>query len=183
MGPTLLDAAIVAPAVALGLLGLWLGLARSSVAWPMRWLLPLLGAYVAGRVAEIALLVVWEIVELWRLLGPPVTWAAFSVALLATLLPLLMFMDNLKARVAVWTAGRRVTAGERVLGGLFGLACGFVLVVVAIEHSPIRRAVADEPAWARASVLLPWLRSVSEATESALSLVPRFAAGTPRRER
>ena len=49
MGPTLLDAAVVVPAAMLGLLGLWLGFARSSVAWPMRWLLALLGAYAAGR--------------------------------------------------------------------------------------------------------------------------------------
>jgi hypothetical protein len=183
MGLTPLDAAVVAPAAVLGLLGLWLGFARSSVAWPMRWLLPLLGAYVAGRVAEIGLLVVWEIAELSRLIGPPVTWVAFIVALLATLVPLLMFMDNLMARVAVWTTGRRIAAGERVLGGLLGIACGLILVAVAVEHTPIRRVAADEPAWVRASVLLPWFRSVSEATESALSLVPRLAAGTRRRER
>jgi hypothetical protein len=183
MGPTLLDAAIAAPAVVLGLIGLWLGFARSSVAWPMRWLLALLGAYAAGRLAEVGLLIVWELVELWRLLGPPVAWAAFIVTLLATLVPLLMFMDNLTVRVTAWTAGRPVAPGERVLGGLFGLACGLVLVAVAIEHSPIRRAALDEPAWARASVLLPWFRSASEATESALSLVPHLAAGTRPRER
>jgi uncharacterized membrane protein required for colicin V production len=183
MGPTLLDAAVIAPAVVLGLLGLWLGFARSSVAWPMRWLLPLLGAYLVGRVAEIGLLIVWEIAELSRLLGPPITWVTFIVALLAAVVPLLMFMDNLAARVAFWTAGRRVAPGGRMLGGLFGVACGLILVAVAIEHTPLRRATADEPAWARTSVLLPWLSGASEAAESALSLVPRLAAGARRRER
>ena len=183
MGPTLLDAAVVAPAALLGLLGLWLGFARSSVAWPMRWLLPLLAAYALGRLAEISLLVLWEMADLVRFVGPPVTWVAFIVALLAALVPLLMFMDNLAARVAAWTAGRRVAPGERVLGGLFGMACSLILAAVAIGHAPIRRAMPDEPAWVRASVLLPYFRSASEAVESALSLVPRLAAGTRRRER
>src|SRR5262245_25655343 len=147
MGITMwLDAAIAAPAVILGLLGVWLGFARSSVAWPMRWLLPLLGAYAAGRIAQIGVLVVWEVAELLNLVGPPVTWPAFAVAFLATLVPLLMFMDTLINRVVVWTAGRPTGLGERVLGGLFGTACGLALVAAAIEHSPIRRATADEPA-------------------------------------
>jgi hypothetical protein len=183
MRPTLLDAAVVAPAAMLGLLGLWLGFARSSVAWPMRWLLPLLAAYGLGRLAEISLLVLWEMADLVRFVGPPVAWPAFIVASLAALVPLLMFMDNLMDRVAVWTAQRRVALGERVLGGLFGTACGLILAAVAIEHTPVRRALADEPAWVRASVLLPYFRGASEAVESGLSLVPRLAAGTRRRER
>jgi len=181
--PAPLDAAIVAPAMLLVLLGVWRGLARSSVAWPMRWVLPLLGAYAAGRLAEIALLVGSEIAELSRLVGPPVTWMTFIVAFLATLVPLLMFMDNLIARVAVWTAARRVGPGERVLGGLFGMACGLVLMAAAIEHAPIRRGTAEEPAWVRASVLLPWFRGASEAVESALSLAWRPSATGTRQRR
>ena len=183
MGPTLLDAAVVVPAAMLGLLGLWLGFARSSVAWPMRWLLALLGAYAAGRLAEIGLLILWEVAELSYWVGPPVTWVAFVVAFLAALVPLLTFMDNLMDRVAVWTAQRRIALGERVLGGFFGIACCLVLAAVAIEHAPIRRAMPDEPAWVRASVLLPYFRSASEATESALSLASRSLAGTRRRQR
>jgi len=166
---TPLDTAVVALVAILGLLGFWLGFVRSLVAWPMRWLLPVLGAYAAGRLAEIALLIVWEVAELSRWVGPPVTWAAFAVACAAALVPLLMFMDNLIARVAVWTAGRRVALAERVLGGLVGVACSLVLVAVAIEHAPIRRAAADEPAWVRTSVLLPYFRGASETVESALS--------------
>jgi hypothetical protein len=183
MGPTLLDAAIVAPAAVLGLLGLWLGFARSSVAWPMRWLLPLLGAYAAGRLAELGLLVVWEVAGLSRLVGPPVAWVTIVVASLAAFVPLLMFVDNLVDRVAVWTAGRRIVPGERLLGGLLGMACGLLLAAVAVEHAPIRRATADEPAWVSASILLPWLRSASEAVESAMALASRSAAGTQGRQR
>ncbi len=179
--PTALDALIVAPAALLALLGVWLGFVRSSVAWPMRWVLPLLGAYLAGRLAEIALLIVWNVADLAALIGPPVAWAAFIVAFLAALVPLLMFVDNLKDRVAVWTAGRRAGLTERVLGGFFGAACGVVLAAAAIEHAPIRRATAGEPAWVRESVLLPWLRGASEAAESALSLALRAAPGPRRR--
>jgi hypothetical protein len=178
-----LDAAIAAPAAVLGLLGVWLGFIRSSVAWPMRWLVPLLGAYAAGRLAEIGLLILWEVADLSRWVGPPVSWVAFVVAFPAALVPLLMFMENLTDRVAVWTAQRRIALGERVLGGLFGIACGLVLAAAAIEHTPIRRSMSDESAWLRASVLLPYFRSASEAVEGALSQVPRLAAGTWRRER
>jgi len=179
--PTPLDAAIVALVAILGLLGVWLGLVRSLVAWPMRWLLPLLGAYAAGRLAEIGLLIFWEVAELSRWVGPPVTWAAFVVACAAAFVPLLMFMDNLSDRAAVWTAGRRVALGERVLGGLLGIACGLVLAAIAIEHAPIRRATADEPAWARTSVLLPHFRGASEAVESALSSAWSTATATRQR--
>ena len=178
--PTLLDAAIVAPIAILGLLGLWLGFARSTVAWPMRWLIPLLGAYVAGRIAELGVLIVWEMAELTYLLGAPVTWAAFAVAFVATLILLLMFMANLISRVAVWTARRRIGLGERVLGGLFGMACALVLAAIAVEHTPLRRETADEPAWVRASGLLPYFRGASEAVESALSLAWPYATGQRR---
>jgi hypothetical protein len=178
--PTLLDAAIVAPIAILGLLGLWLGFAKSTVAWPMRWLIPLLGAYAAGRLAELGVLVVWEIAELTYLVGAPVTWPAFIVAFLATLVPLLMFMDNLIRRVAVWTARRRIGLGERMLGGLLGMACALALAAIAIEHTPLRRETANEPAWARASGLLPYFRSASEAIESARSFAWPYATGQRR---
>ena len=118
-----------------------------------------------------------------HLVGPPVGWATLVVAFVATLVPLLMFMDNLIDRVAVWTAGRRTALGERALGGLFGAACGVVLVAAAIEHAPIRRGTADEPAWVRASVLLPYVRGASEAVESALSWRGRLEPRRGRRER
>ncbi len=92
-----------------------------------------------------------------------------------------MFMDNLIARVAGWTSERRTGLGERALGALLGIACGLVLVAAAVEHSPIRRETVDEPAWVRVSVLLPYLRGVSEAVESALSSEWRYDMGMRRR--
>ena len=177
---TLLDTAIIVPAAVLGLIGLWLGFVRSTVAWPMRWLIPLLGAYAAGRLAEFGLLIAWEMTGLLYLVGPPVGWAALLVTFVATLVPLLMFMDNLISRVAVWTAGRRVGLGERALGGLFGIACALLVAGIAIEHSPIRRPTADEPAWASGSALLPYFRSASETVENALASAWPYALGMRR---
>jgi hypothetical protein len=114
------------------------------------------------------------------LIGLPVGWVAFIVTFLAALVPLLMFMDNLVARVAVWTSGRRVGVGERTLGALLGGTCGLILVAAIIEHSPIRRTAADEPAWARASVLLPYFRGASEVVESVLSSAWPYATGARR---
>jgi hypothetical protein len=138
----------------------------------MRWLLPLLGAYAAGRLAEVSLLIVWGIAGTRLLLGPAVTYPAFIVAFLATLFPLLMFMGNLSARVAVWTANRRIGPGERIPGGLLGIACGLILVAAAIDLTPIRRAQESEPAWLGGSALLPYFRSLSEALERTLSFTP-----------
>ena len=150
----------------------------------MRWLLPLLGAYASGRLAEICLLILWEMAELSRFVGPPVTWVAFVVAFLAALVLLLMFMDNLIARVAVWTAAaprcaRRARAWRTFRDGVRPCSGGG-------RH----RAYADTTRDARRAglgarvVLLPYFRSASEAVESALSLAcARLAAGTRRRER
>jgi uncharacterized membrane protein required for colicin V production len=181
--PAPLDAVIIGPATILGLLGAWHGLARSAVAWPMRWLLPLLGTYAAGKLAELGLVVVWELAELSRWMGPPVPWVAFIVACAASFVPLLMFMDNLIDRVAVWTAGRRIALGERLLGGLLGVVCGLALAAIAIEHASMRRATAEEAAWVRTSVLLPYFRDASAAVESALSSAWSTATGMRRRQR
>jgi uncharacterized membrane protein required for colicin V production len=177
---SLLDAAIVAPAAVLGLLGLWLGFGRSLVAWPMRWVIPLLGAYAAGRLTELCLVFVWDMVPLLHLMGPPVGWVGFIIVFLAMIVPLLMFMDNLTARVKVWTAAHRIEFGERVLGGLLGMACGLIVVAVVIEHTPLRREMAGEPAWVRASVLLPHLRSASDTVASAVAFALSAAAGLRR---
>jgi uncharacterized membrane protein required for colicin V production len=149
----------------------------------MRWLIPALGAYAAGRAAELGLLVAWELAALSSIVGPPVTWVAFAVAFVAALVLLLMFMDNLIARVAVWTAARRTGACERALGALFGLAVGLAVSATAIGHSPLRREMADEPAWMRSSLLLPYFRGAFEAVENAAAMAWPHVAGTRRRGR
>jgi uncharacterized membrane protein required for colicin V production len=178
--PTLLDAAVIAAAGVLALLGVRHGFARLTVAWPMRWLIPALGAYAAGRVAEFALLVAWELAALSSIVGPPVSWVAFAVGFVAALVPLLMFMDNLIARVAVWTSSRRSGAGERALGGLFGLAVGLALSAIAIGHSPLRREGADEPAWVRGSLLLPYFRGAFKTAERVAEMTWPHVAATRR---
>ena len=78
-----------------------------------------------------------------------------------------MFMRNLRERMTVWTGGRRIGLAGRVVGGLFGIACG--LMLVAIAYLPMPRVMGGEPAWARESVLLGYFRTAADAVESAVS--------------
>jgi hypothetical protein len=161
--PTLLDAVVLAPAAILGLLGLWLGLGRSLVAWPMRWLIPLFGGCVAALPATLYL--AWHGTTA-ELLSLSATVALGAISFVVTIVLLAMFMGNFRERMTVWTRGRRIRLTERVIGAFFGIACGLLLVGVA--YLPMPRAPGGEPAWARGSLLLPYFRSAAEAVESAL---------------
>jgi hypothetical protein len=164
--PTLLDAVVLAPAAILGLLGVWLGFGRSLVAWPMRWLIPLFGGCFAALPAMLQLAGNGT-TELLSLSGTAATAAVGAISLGVTIVLLSMFMGNLRERMRVWTGSRRIGLAERVVGALFGIACG--LVLVAIAYLPMLRVPGGEPAWARGSVVLPYFRSAAKTVESALS--------------
>jgi hypothetical protein len=182
---TLLDAVILAPAAALGLLGLWLGLGRSLVAWPMRWLIPLFGACLAALPTALSIAVnggVAELISLFDVVAAAVVVAgAFCVVV--TLVLLVMFMGNLRERMAVWTAGRRVGLLQRICGSAFGIACGLLLAALPLASlEAIWPNAGADRSWARDSVLLPHVMTAAAAARSALlsSLPP--AAAKPRRE-
>jgi uncharacterized membrane protein required for colicin V production len=162
--PSVLDAIALAPAAILGLLGIWLGFGRSLVAWPMRWLIPLFGACFAALPATLYL---GRMAALRSVSDTAATAAAAAAAFVVTLVLLLMFMRNLRERMTVWTGSRRIGLTERVVGGLFGIACG--LTLVAIVYLPMPSVVGGEPAWARESVLLGYFSSAAGAVDSALS--------------
>lgn len=164
--PTLLDAVALAPAAILGLLGVWLGLGRSLVAWPMRWLIPLFGGCAAALPAMLYLAGNGATAELLSLSGTSATVAVGAISFLVTIVLLAMFMGNLRERMTIWTGSRRIGLTERVIGALFGIGCGLLLVAVA--YLPMPRVLGGEPAWARGSVVLPYFRSAAEAVESAL---------------
>jgi hypothetical protein len=172
--PSLLDALVIAPAAILGLLGVWLGFVRSLAAAPMRWLLPVLGAYVAARPTELYL----------RGLSSPgavgLGVVAYAVAFLVPLALLAMFMTNLRSRVAVWTRERRIGLSERALGGLVGIVCGAILIGLVLSYTPLWRASDGEPAWARGSVVLPYLRSGGAVIEGALRSYLPYLVGPER---
>jgi uncharacterized membrane protein required for colicin V production len=176
--PTILDAIALAPAAILGVLGVWLGFARSLVAWPMRWLLPLFGAGAAALLAVLYLIANSEWADLLYLSGTAGKVAIAAGAFLVTLLLLLMFMSNLRARVAVWTRSRRIGSAGRLLGALFGIACGLLLVAVPFGlYEVMRPEPESDPPWVRESLSRPYFRSAAQAAGNALSLV---AAGRHR---
>lgn len=168
--PTLLDTVALAPAALLGLLGLWLGLGRSLVAWPMRWLIPLFGACAAALPAMLYLAANGAMVELLLPFSTLAVGAAGAASFLLMAVLLLMFMSNLRERVAVWTGRRRVGSAERLFGGLFGIACGLLLVALPFGlYQAARPDPRDDPAWMRESVSLPYFRSATDTVRKAAS--------------
>src|SRR5262245_20261203 len=125
--PLFPDAVGLTPPAMLGLLGLWLGFRRWSASWPMRWLLPLFAASAVALLASLHLIAHRQLTDLVHLSGLVASTAIAAIAFLATLIGLSMFMGNLKHRLAVWTAGRRIGWAERVFGGLAGAAFGTLL--------------------------------------------------------
>lgn len=172
--PLFPDAAALAPAAILGLLGLWLGFRRWWASWPMRWLVPLFGASTAAALAILHLVAHRQLTDVLHLSGPVARTIVAAIAFLATFLGLSMFMGNLRERVVVWTAGRRIGWAERVFGGLVGVAFGLLLIAFPyLVYEATRPERAGDPQWARESVLLPYVRSASEAAGSALlSVLP-----------
>src|SRR5262245_53376992 len=168
--PLFPDAVGLTPAAMLGLLGLLLGFRRWSASWPMRWLLPLFAAAAAAALAVLHLVAHRQLTDLVHLSGPVASTTIAAIAFLATFLGLSMFMGNLKDRVAVWTAGRRIGWAERIFGGLAGAAFGLLLVALPyLVYETTRPQGAGDPQWARESVLLPYVRSAGEAAGRALS--------------
>jgi membrane protein required for colicin V production len=167
---TYLDAAAIGIPGVLGLLGVWLGFTRLLVSWPIRWLVPFFGACGAAGLAALYLLVNADMAAPLHLSGTAGTAVAGAVAFLAALVMLLMFMGNLRERVAVWSSQRRIGSAERILGGLFGIACGLLLVALPYGlYASLRSDPENDPAWVRESLSLPYLKSAGEAVKSVLS--------------
>jgi uncharacterized membrane protein required for colicin V production len=175
-----LDAAILAPAAILGLLGLWLGLGRSLVAWPMRWLVPLFGALAAALPAALSLATSGATADLLSL-DAAATAALAVIAFAVALLLLAMFMRNLKERMRFWTASRGVGVMERIYGGIFGVACGLLLAAIPYAlYASLQPDSRKHPDWVHQSIVMQYLSGASEAVKSAVSAyLPQ--AGRPRR--
>src|SRR5262245_18269494 len=180
MGFTTLDALALAPAALLGLLGIWLGLARSSVAWPMRWLIPLFGACAAAALAALYLVANSGIAALLYLSGIVGRVAVAAAAFLATLALLLMFMRNLKARVMVWTSAGRISFVGRVLGALLGIGCGLLLAAIPYTlYESMRPDQDSDPPWLRESLVLPYFKSAADVVRTAASQYSRSPGRRP----
>jgi hypothetical protein len=177
--PTPFDALVVAPPAILGLIGLWLGVSRAAVAWPMRWLLPFIGASAAGLLGALYMVVNRDLAALLHVPGAVGSAIVAAIAFAAVLALLVMFMRNLRARVAVWTGQRRTGLAERLIGGLLGIACGMTLVALLYSvHDALRPEIEGDAPWVEGSVTLPYVRSTSAIVRGAVSAP---AAGKPRR--
>jgi uncharacterized membrane protein required for colicin V production len=168
--PSPLDAAILAPAAILGVMGLWLGFGRSLVAWPMRWLIPLFGACAAALPATLYLAA--NDATAAELLSPDAAAAAAlaAIAFAMALVLLVPFMHNLKARMKIWTGSRRAGVMERICGALFGAACGLLLATIPYAlYAPLQPDPRQHPAWVRQSIMVQYLRDASEAVKRTVS--------------
>jgi hypothetical protein len=181
--PLFPDAVALVPGAVLGLLGLLLGLRRWSASWPMRWLVPLFAASAAAAFVVLHLIAYHEVTALFYASGPVVRTIIAAVAFVGTFVGLTMFMGNLRERVAVWTAGRRIGLRERVLGGLGGAVFGLLLLVPPYLLYEATRSEDADPAWARESALLPHIRSADAAARSALSSLLSSSRERSRSER
>ncbi|HEY1244155.1 MAG TPA: CvpA family protein [Hyphomicrobiaceae bacterium] len=180
--PSPLDAAILAPAAILGLMGLWLGFGRSLAAWPMRWLVPLFGACAAALPATVYLAATGATADL---LSPDAAAAAAlaAIAFAMALVLLVPFMRNLKERMKIWTGSRRIGIMERICGGIFGVACGLLLAATPYAlYASLQPDPGQHPAWARQSIVVQYLSNASEAVKNAVSTYLPQAAKPPRRE-
>ncbi len=176
-----LDAAVFGVPAVLGLLGAWYGLGRFLATWPMRWLVGVLGASLAALTMALYLAVYGEVAGLNVLSGTVTMTVLAAVAFVVVLAPLLMFMSNLKERVAVWTRDRGVGSTGRMFGGLLGIFCGLVLVTAPyLLYDALQSDRSDTPAWAHESVALPYLKGAAEGVRGALASVVRFAGSLPR---
>lgn len=182
--PTYLDVAAIGLPAVLGVLGAWWGFRRSLVSWPIRWLVSFLGACIAAMLAALHFIVNREVAALLYVSGTVGKTVVAVVVFLATLVVLLMFMGNLRARVIDWMGQRRIGPVERVFGGFFGIACGLLLVVwlVVVPHmlyESMRPDRDNHPPWIRESLSLPYIQSAGEAMKSALSIYLPSSTGKP----
>lgn len=184
MALTLLDAAAIGLPALLGLVGAWRGFRRSLVAWPTRWLLTVFAASAAAAFAVLHLAAHWELASLVYLANVVGMTIVAAIVFLAALVPLAMFMGNLRERVAVWTSHGRVGAAERFFGGVFGMAFGLVLIAAPYTlYESLRPDPGLDPPWARDSLSLPYFRSAAEAVMTALAPFVTAPAGPPKRPR
>jgi uncharacterized membrane protein required for colicin V production len=179
--PSPLDAAILAPAAILGLMGLWLGLGRSLVAWPMRWLIPLFGACAAALPATLYLVANGATEDLLSLHAAAIAALAL-IAFAVALVLLVPFMGNLRARMKVWTASRRVGVVDRTCGAIVGAACALLLAAIPYAlYVSLQPDPRQHPAWVHESIVVKYLGSVPEAVKSAVSAYLSRAGRAQRR--
>ena len=172
LGPlTYLDAGLIAVALLSGLLAMYRGLTRE--------VLSILSWVVAGLAVVYVVLYQKAIaVDLATQVGAPLPIAQIGLGAVVFLIVLIV-VHLITSRISDTILDSRVGIIDRILGFGFGLARGFVLVVIPYmffdSFVPDAKA---QPAWVREAKSLPVIKSTGEALKGILvRYVPNSLTG------
>ena len=172
IGPlTYLDAALLAVAFISGLLAMYRGLTRelmSILSWVVAALATLYFVLNYRKIAE----------DMAQQMGAQVAVAQIAIGAVIFLIVLIV-VHLITARISDAILDSRVGMIDRILGFLFGIARGFLLVVIPymFYESFIPEQSAHYP-WIRESKSLPYIKSTGDSIRSALeTYLPSSALG------
>lgn len=162
IGPlTYLDAALLAVAFISALLSMYRGLTRellSIVSWIVA----------AGAVLYFVLTQKKFAEEMAQQMGAQVPVAQIAIGAVIFLI-VLVVVHLITARISDSILDSRVGMIDRIFGFLFGLARGFILIVVPyMFYESFIPDQAAHPVWVREAKSLPYLKSASEALRNLL---------------
>jgi len=172
IGPlTYLDAALLAVAFISGLLAMYRGLTRelmSILSWVVAALATLYFVLNYRKIAE----------DMAQQMGAQVAVAQIAIGAVIFLIVLIV-VHLITARISDAILDSRVGMIDRILGFLFGIARGFLLVVIPymFYESFIPEQSAHYP-WIRESKSLPYIKSTGDSIRAALeTYLPSSALG------
>jgi len=165
---TLLDFILIAIMLLSGLLALMRGFTREVLSL-VAWGLAAVAAYFAIRQEG---LLAWVSANVPYVAEPPLNKIAVGAG---TFVVVLIILSIISVKVSDFVVDSAVGAFDRTLGSLFGVARGFVFVVIAYLFYGWLLPVDKQEPWVRNAYSLPMIKS---AGESLLALVPPEIAET-----
>jgi membrane protein required for colicin V production len=162
IGPlTFLDAGLIAVAIISGLLAMYRGLTRellSIVSWAVAALAVLYFILNHKKFAE----------DMATQMGAPLAIAQIAIGAIIFLIVLIV-VHLLTARLSDAILDSSVGMVDRILGFVFGIARGFVLVVIPyMFFEAFFPDQAQHPVWVRDSKSLPYIQSTGNAIRATL---------------
>jgi membrane protein required for colicin V production len=174
IGPlSYLDAALIAVAFISGLLAMYRGIVRE--------ILSILSWIVAAGATLYFVLNYKKVAEdMAQQMGTQVAVAQIAIGAVIFLI-VLIIVHLITARISDWTLESRVGMIDRVLGFIFGVARGFLLIVIPymFYESFIPETNAHFP-WVRESKSLPYIKATGDAIRVVLeTYLPAAGIGAP----
>lgn len=165
---TLLDIALIAVALLSGLLAMYRGLTRellSIVSWLLAAAAAFYMVFFQKALAE----------EIGAQIGLPLSFAQIIVAAVVFLI-VLVVVHLITSRLSDSVLDSPVGMFDRIFGFLFGVARGFILVVIPfLFYEKLYPQPETHPAWIRNAYSAPVLRSTGQGFES---LILRYMPST-----